>query len=47
LLFKVPPASALAITPDGERILAALLPQVTATSRVAVVTSWAAGLEKK
>ena len=47
LLFKFPPAAALAITPDGERILAALLPQVTATPRVAVVTSWTAGLEKK
>ena len=46
-LFKFPPASAVAITPDGERILAALLPQVTATSRVAVVASWTAGLEKK
>jgi len=47
LLFKLPPVSALAITPDGERILAALLPQVTATSRVALVTGWTAGLEKK
>jgi hypothetical protein len=46
-LFKFTPVSAVAITPDGERILAALLPQVTATSRVAVVTSWTAGLEKK
>ncbi len=47
LLFKFPPASAVAITSDGERILAALLPQVTTTPRVAVVTSWTAGLEKK
>ena len=47
MLFKFAPASAVAITPDGERILVALLPQVTATSRVAVVTSWTAGLEKK
>ena len=46
-LFKFAPVAAVAITPDGERILAALLPQVTATSRVAVVTSWTAGLEKK
>ena len=47
LLFKFPPVSAVTITPDGERILAALLPQVTATSRVALVTGWTAGLEKK
>jgi len=46
-LFGVPSASALTITPDGEKFLLALLPQGTAAPRVALVTNWTAGLEKK
>ncbi len=46
-LFKVPSATAVAITPDGERFLLAVLPQGTAAPRVALVTNWTAGLEKK
>ncbi len=46
-LFKVPSASALTITPDGERFLVALLPQGSAAPRVALVTNWTAGFEKK
>ncbi|MEX1243819.1 MAG: protein kinase [Thermoanaerobaculia bacterium] len=45
-LFKVPSISALAITPDGERFLFAVLPQATAAPRVALVTNWTAGLKK-
>jgi len=46
-LFKVPPVLALAATPDGERMLLAALPQVAGATRVALVTNWTAGLEKK
>ena len=46
-LFRVPPVTTLAITPDGERFLLAALPQGTAAPRVALVTSWAAGLSAK
>jgi hypothetical protein len=46
-LFKVPPILTLAATPDGERILLAALPPVTSSARVALVTNWTAGLEKK
>ena len=45
-LFKVPPVTALAITPNGERFLLAALPQGTGATRVALVTSWTVGLEK-
>ncbi len=46
-LFKAPPLSAISITPDGERLLFAALPQGTAAPRVALVTSWTTGIEKK
>jgi eukaryotic-like serine/threonine-protein kinase len=46
-LFKVPPILTLAATPDGERILLAALPPVTSSARVALVTNWTAGFEKK
>ena len=46
-LFRVPSISAVAITPDGERFLFAVLSQATAAPRVALVTNWTAGLEKK
>jgi Tol biopolymer transport system component len=45
-LFKVPPVTTLAMTPDGERFLLAALPQGTVAPRVALVTSWTAGLKK-
>ncbi len=45
-LFKVPPVTALAITPDGERFLLAALPQGTIAPRVALVTNWTTGLSK-
>ena len=45
-LFKVPPVSAIAITPDGERILIAALSQAAAAPRVALVANWTAGLTK-
>jgi hypothetical protein len=34
------------MTPDGERFLLAALPQGTVAPRVALVTSWTAGLKK-
>jgi tRNA A-37 threonylcarbamoyl transferase component Bud32 len=46
-LFKPPALSAIAITPDGERVLLAALPQSTSSARVALVTSWTTGFEKK
>jgi len=45
-LFKLPGVAALAIPPDGERFLAAVLPQTAGASRVALVTNWTAGLAK-
>jgi eukaryotic-like serine/threonine-protein kinase len=47
VLFKVPPVSAISVTRDGKRFLLAVLPQGTAAPRVALVTSWTTGLEKK
>jgi tRNA A-37 threonylcarbamoyl transferase component Bud32/Tol biopolymer transport system component len=47
VLFKLPPITALAITRDGGRLLLAMLPQATAAPRVALVTNWTAGLERK
>ncbi len=47
VLFKLPPVQAIAVTPDGERFLLAVPPEAGRTSRVALVTNWAAGLEKK
>ena len=46
-LFRIPPVSAIAATPDGERVLMAALPQVAGATRVALMTNWTAGLEKK
>ena len=46
-LFRVPPVTALTATPDGDRILLAALPQLTAAPRVALVTNWTAGLASK
>ncbi len=46
-LFKVPTVTSIAISPDGERVLLAALPQGAAAARVALVTNWKAGLEKK
>jgi WD40 repeat protein len=47
VLFKMPPVTAVAITRDAGRFLLATLPQSTAAPRVALVTNWTAGLEKK
>jgi eukaryotic-like serine/threonine-protein kinase len=46
-LFKAPSVLALAITPDGERFLLADLPQASGATRVALVTNWTTGLERK
>ncbi len=46
-LFKLPAITAVAIPPDGERLLVAALPRETAAPHVALVTGWTAGLEKK
>ena len=47
VLFKMPPVTAVTITRDAGRFLLATLPQTTAAPRVALVTNWTAGLEKK
>ncbi len=45
--MKMPPFSALGATQDGERILIAAVPQGAGAARVAIVTNWTAGFEKK
>ena len=47
VLFNMPPVTAVTITRDAGRFLLAPLPQATAAPRVALVTNWTAGLEKK
>ena len=47
VLMKLPPFTALSATQDGERILIAAVPLGAGAPRVAIVTNWTAGFEKK
>ena len=46
-LFHFPQFAAISATPDAERILFAIFPEVAAAPRLALMTNWTAGLEKK